>query len=103
MRARESSRVSGARRSLGRTPAQQAPEAPGSLHRAEIDGVGGIAQFHSRSYRLALALLGSPARRVRFRGSLQIARFDRLHGTDARSKPKFSVAVAVAAVAVGGI
>src|SRR5712671_81526 len=29
--------------------------------------------------------------------------FDRLHGRDARSKPKFSVAVAVAAVVVGAV
>jgi hypothetical protein len=34
----------------------------------------------------------------------KFARFDRLHGRDARSKPKFSVAVAgVAAVAVAGV
>src|SRR5882672_12036745 len=33
----------------------------------------------------------------------KFARFDRLHGRDARSKPKFSVAVAVAAVVVAAV
>jgi hypothetical protein len=33
----------------------------------------------------------------------KFARFDRLQGRDARSKPKFSVAVAVATVAVAGV
>jgi hypothetical protein len=38
----------------------------------QVDDVAGIARFHGRSYRLALALLGSAARRVRFRSGLQI-------------------------------
>jgi fatty acid desaturase len=33
----------------------------------------------------------------------KFSRFDRLHGRDARSKPKFSVAVAVAAVVVAAV
>ena len=38
----------------------------------QVDDVAGIALFHGRSYRLALALLGSAARRVRFRSGLQV-------------------------------
>jgi len=38
----------------------------------QVDDVAGIARFHGRSYRLAPALLGSPARRVRFRSGLQV-------------------------------
>src|SRR5947208_15310624 len=48
---------------------------------------------------LALALLGSAARRVRSLAVFKFARFDPLHGREARSKPKFSVAVAAVAIA----
>jgi hypothetical protein len=87
---------------LGRPRGRPCRPRSGSCQRIhQVDDVAGIARFHGRSYRLALALLGSAARRVRFVAVFKFARFDRLHGRGARSKPKFSVAVA--AVAVAGV
>ena len=67
--------------------------------------VAGIARFHGRSYRLGLALLVQQLDECVV-ALFKFGRFDRLHGRDARSKSKFSIAVAavvVAAVVVAAV
>jgi hypothetical protein len=56
------------------------------------------ARFHGLSYRLGLALLSSALDEC-VAAVFKFGRSDRLHGREARTKPKFSVDVAATSVA----